>query len=279
VAVLDRFRLDSRTAIVTGGNRGIGRAISLALAEAGADVVIGNRDAESGQRAAEEIEAATDATVRAYEADVTDEAQVEALVDATVDEFGGLDVLVNNAGITVHAPAEEMTVEQFQRVVDVNLTGTFRCAKHAGRAMMADSDEGADHDDDGADSEVADRGGVGSIINLSSMSARVANYPQHQVAYNATKGAVDSFTRQLASEWADEGIRVNAVAPGYVRTDPVDEALREDPDLEALWKGEMLLDEMARPEDIAPLIVYLASEASWYVTGSSVLIDGGYTAR
>jgi len=279
VAVLDRFRLDGRTAIVTGGNRGIGRAISLALAEAGADVVIGNRDAESGQRAAEEIEAATDATVRAYEADVTDEAQVEALVDATVDEFGGLDVLVNNAGITVHAPAEEMTVEQFQRVVDVNLTGTFRCAKHAGRAMMADSDEGADHDDDGDDSEVADHGGVGSIINLSSMSARVANYPQHQVAYNATKGAVDSFTRQLASEWADEGIRINAVAPGYVRTDPVDEALREDPDLEALWKGEMLLDEMARPEDIAPLIVYLASEASWYVTGSSVLIDGGYTAR
>ena len=272
MTVLDRFRLDGRTAIVTGGNRGIGRAISQALAEAGADVAIGNRDAESGQQAAEEIEATTDATARAYEADVTDEAQVEALVEATVDEFGGLDVLVNNAGITVHAPAEEMTVEQFQRVVDVNLTGTFRCAKHAGQAMLADSDGRSD-------SEAAGRGGVGSIINLSSMSARVANYPQHQVAYNATKGAVDSFTRQLASEWADEGIRVNAVAPGYVRTDPVDDTLREDPDLEALWKGEMLLDEMARPEDIAPLILYLASEAAWYVTGSSVLIDGGYTAR
>jgi NAD(P)-dependent dehydrogenase (short-subunit alcohol dehydrogenase family) len=186
-------------------------------------------------------------------------------VEATVADLGGLDVLVNNAGITHHAPAEEMTVEQFQRVVDVNLTGTFRCAKHAGRVM-------ADNPDDG-------RGSAGSIVNLSSMSARVANYPQHQVAYNATKGAVDAFTRQLASEWADEGIRVNAVAPGYVRTDPVDEALREDPDLEALWKGEMLLEEMARPEDIAPLVVYLASEASWYVTVSSVLIDGGYTVR
>lgn len=269
MSVLDRFRLDGQTAIVTGGNRGISRAIAQALAEAGADVAIGNRDAESGRRAAEEIEAATDATVRAYEADVTDEAQVEALVEATVEAFGGVDVLVNNAGITVHAPAEEMTVEQFQRVVDVNLTGTFRCAKHAGRAML----DTADQNDESA------RGGVGSIVNLSSMSARVANYPQHQVAYNATKGAVDSFTRQLASEWADDGIRVNAVAPGYVRTDPVDEALREDPELEALWKSEMLLDEMARPEDIAPLVVYLASEASWYVTGSSVLIDGGYTVR
>jgi NAD(P)-dependent dehydrogenase (short-subunit alcohol dehydrogenase family) len=265
VTVLDRFRLDGQTAIVTGGNRGIGRAIAEALAEAGADVAIGNRDAESGERAAREIRAATEPDVRAYEADVTDEAAVEALVAATVDDFGGLDVLVNNAGITVHAPAEEMTVEQFQRVVDVNLTGTFRCAKHAGRAM-------ADSVDDG-------RGSAGSIINLSSMSARVANYPQHQVAYNATKGAVDAFTRQLASEWADDGIRVNAVAPGYVRTDPVDEALREDPELEALWTEEMLLEEMARPEDIAPLVVYLASEASWYVTGASLLIDGGYTVR
>lgn len=274
MSVLDRFELDGQTAIVTGGNRGIGRAIAQALAEAGADVAIGNRDAESGQRAAEEIETATDATVRAYQADVTDEAQVEALVAATVDEFGGLDVLVNNAGITVHAPAEEMTVEQFQRVVDVNLTGTFRCAKHAGRAML-ENDDGEGQ----ADADRAARGGVGSIINLSSMSARVANYPQHQVAYNATKGAIDSFTRQLASEWADDGIRVNAVAPGYVRTDPVDEALREDPDLEALWKDEMLLDEMARPADIAPLVVHLASEASWYMTGSSVLIDGGYTVR
>ena len=265
MTVLDRFRLDGQTAIVTGGNRGIGRAIAEALAEAGADVAIGNRDAESGERAAREIRAATEADVRAYEADVTDEAAVEALVAATVDDFAGLDVLVNNAGITVHAPAEEMTVEQFQRVVNVNLTGTFRCAKHAGRAMADSADDG--------------RGSAGSIINLSSMSARVANYPQHQVAYNATKGAVDAFTRQLASEWADDGIRVNAVAPGYVRTDPVDEALREDPELEALWTEEMLLEEMARPEDIAPLVVYLASEASWYVTGASLLIDGGYTVR
>ena len=279
MTVLDRFRLDGQTAIVTGGNRGIGRAIAQALAEAGADVAIGNRDAESGQRAAAAIADATDATVRAYEADVTNEAEVEALVEATVDDLGGLDVLVNNAGITVHAPAQQMTVEQFQRVVDVNLTGTFRCAKHAGRAMLED-DDGGQEDGEGQDgNRTAARGGVGSIINLSSMSARVANYPQHQVAYNATKGAIDSFTRQLASEWADDGIRVNAVAPGYVRTDPVDEALREDPDLEALWKEEMLLSEMARPEDIAPLVVYLASEASWYVTGSSLLIDGGYTAR
>jgi NAD(P)-dependent dehydrogenase (short-subunit alcohol dehydrogenase family) len=267
--VLDRFRLDGETAIVTGGNRGIGRAIAQALAEAGANVAIGNRDVESGEQAAREIRESTDADALAHRVDVTDEAEVEALVDATVEEWGGVDVLVNNAGITVHAPAEEMTEDQFREVVDVNLVGTFLCAKHAGRAMLD-----GDHDAD-----AVARGQVGSVINLSSMSARVANYPQHQVAYNATKGAVDSFTRQLASEWGDYGIRVNAVAPGYVRTDPVDEALKDDPQLESLWQGEMLLDEMARPEDIAPLVVYLASDASWYVTGSSVLIDGGYTAR
>ncbi|WP_225335487.1 SDR family NAD(P)-dependent oxidoreductase [Halomicrobium urmianum] len=265
MTVLDRFRLDGDVAVVTGGNRGIGRAIAQALAEAGADVAIGNRDAESGRRAADEIAADTGADVRAYEVDVTDEAQVEALVEATVADLGGLDVLVNNAGITIHAPAEEMTVEQFQRVLDVNVTGAFRCAKHAGRVMIENPGDG--------------RGGAGSVVTLSSMSARVANYPQHQVAYNASKGAVDAFTRQLASEWAEHDVRVNAVAPGYVRTDPVDEALAEDPELEALWTDEMLLSEMARPEDVAPLVVYLASEASWYVTGASLLIDGGYTVR
>lgn len=265
MTVLDRFRLDGKTAIVTGGNRGIGRAISRALAEAGADVAIANRDGESGRFVAREIEAETDGTVRSYEVDVTDESAVEALVEATVADSGGLNVLVNNAGVTVHAPAEEMTETQFEHVVDVNLTGVFRCAKHAGRAMM--------------ENETSGNARSGNIINLSSMSARVANYPQHQVAYNATKGAVDSFTKQLASEWAEYGIGVNAIAPGYVRTDPVDEALREDPEREQLWTDEMLLEEMARPEDIAPLVVYLASEASWYVTGTSLLIDGGYTVR
>lgn len=121
--------------------------------------------------------------------------------------------------------------------------------------------------------------GCGRILNVSSMSSRVANYPQHQVAYNASKGALDSFTTQLASEWAEHDVRVNAVAPGYVRTGPVAEAIEADPELGERWLDNMLVDELARPEDVAPLVVFLASEASWYVTGTSVLIDGGYTVR
>ncbi len=253
------FSLEGRSAIVTGGSRGIGRAVARAFAEAGADVTIANRDEADGREAAASIREATGATVRARPADVTDEAAVEALVADTVEAAGGVDVLVNNAGITHHAPAEEMSVEAFRRVLDTNLVGTFRCTRHAGRAMI---------DGDG-----------GAVVNLSSMSARVANYPQRQVAYNASKAAIEGFTRQLASEWAEHGIRVNALAPGYVRTEPVDEALSEDPELEALWTDETLLDRLARPEEVAPLAVVLASDAASYVTGATLLADGGYTVR
>jgi NAD(P)-dependent dehydrogenase (short-subunit alcohol dehydrogenase family) len=259
MGVLDRFRLDERTAIVTGGNRGIGRAIAEALAEAGADVVVANRDAASGEEAAAEIAESTGVETLAVETDVADEESVKRMVETVVEAFGTIDVLVNNAGIVVHEAAETMTTDEWDAVIDVNLRGTFFCSKYVGREMM-------------------DSGG-GSILSVSSMSALVANYPQRQVSYNASKGGIESFTRQLASEWAEHDIRVNTVAPGYIRTDNTDQADAVDPEIDEVWKSEMLMDEIAGPEDVAPAAVFLASDASRYMTGASIVVDGGYTVR
>lgn len=259
MTVLDRFRLDGQTAIVTGGNRGIGREIAQALAEAGANVVVANRNSESGEGAAAEIADSTGVETLAVETDVADEASVEAMVDTAVEKFETIDVLVNNAGIVVHESAESMTVEEWDSVIDINLRGTFLCSKAVGKSMM-------------------DSGG-GSIVNISSMSAFIANYPQEQVAYNASKGGVESFTRQLASEWADHDIRVNTIAPGYIRTDNTDQADAIDPDIDETWKSEMLMDEIGGPEEVGPAAVFLASDASRYMTGSSLVVDGGYTVE
>ncbi|WP_254546915.1 SDR family NAD(P)-dependent oxidoreductase [Halomarina pelagica] len=259
MSIEDAFRLDGETAIVTGGNRGIGNGIARALADAGADVVVANRDRDASEAAAAAIARETGAETIAIPVDVTDEAAVEAMVETAVETFGDVDVLVNNAGITINTPAEEMTLDEWHRVVDINLTGVFSCSKHVGRRMIAD--------------------GGGSIINVSSISAFVANHPQPQIGYNASKAGVEGLKNQLASEWATHGVRVNNINPGYVRTELVEEVLETDPEMAAEWRRQMLLDEMARPEDIGPLAVYLASEASWYVTGESISIDGGYTVR
>ena len=255
MTVLDRFRLDGRTAVVTGGNRGIGRAIATGLAEVGSDVVVANRDGESGREAAAAIADETGADTLAVETDVTDEAAVEAMVERTLDEFGDVDILVNNAGIVHHNAVADKSVAEFAETIDVNLTGAYRCAKYAGEVMKA--------------------GDGGAIINVSSMSAFVANYPQRQVDYQASKGGLEAFKTQLASEWAEHGIRVNNICPGYVVTDNI---VHGDDTL-GTWRSEILVDEFASPADIAPLAVYLASDAAWYVTGESVVIDGGYTVR
>ena len=259
MSVLDEFALDGDTAIVTGASRGIGRALAGALADAGANLCLVSRTADDGRAAAAEIEAETGVDAIAVPADVTEERDVEAMVDETLATFGSIDVLVNNAGIARTAPAHEMSLETWNEVIATNLTGVFLCTKHAGKAMI---------DGDG-----------GAVINMASMSAFVANYPQEEVVYHASKGGVVSFTRQLASEWARYGIRANAIAPGYIRTEMIDELLAENPDMEEAWLSEMLMDEMAPPEDLGGTVVYLASDASSYMTGETVVIDGGYTVR
>lgn len=259
MSVFDAFSLDGETAIVTGGNRGIGRAIATALAEAGADVVIGNRNEEMSERVAVEIAAEYDVETSSVYCDVTDEGAVESMVEATVERFGTVDVLVNNAGIVVHEAAETMTFEEWSRVIATNLSGAFLCSRAAGREMIEQNH--------------------GVILNVSSISAFIANHPQQQVAYNASKAGLEGFKNQLASEWAEFGIRVNNLAPGYVGTDNADQGAAVAEDAVDIWEGEMLFDEMATPEMLGPTAVYLTSQASAYMTGETVVVDGGYTVR
>jgi len=260
MSVLDAFRLDGQTAVVTGAGRGLGEQMATGLAEAGANVAIADVDADNGAETAAAIADATGAETTAVRTDVTDEAAVEAMVDHVTDELGPVDVLVNNAGIVENEPAESMTADEWQRVIDVNLTGVFQCAKHVGAQLL-------------------DRGAEGSIINIASMSGHIANFPQPQAGYNASKSGVAGLTRSLASEWAADGIRVNAIAPGYMRTDMVDSTLAEQPEMEETWLSDTPMGRLGRPRELKPVAVFLASAASSYMTGEVVFVDGGFTIR
>jgi NAD(P)-dependent dehydrogenase (short-subunit alcohol dehydrogenase family) len=253
MSVLDSFALAGRRVLVTGGNRGLGRAFALALAEAGADVAIAARDAERNAAVVAEIEAGGRRGL-AVQADITVRADVTAMVEEVTAAFGGIDVLVNNAGIAIHRPALEVADEEWQQVLDLNLTALWNCSTAVARGMI-------------------DNGG-GVIVNVGSMSAQIVNRPQWQASYNASKAAVHHLTRSLAAEWAVHNIRVNAIAPGYVKTEmaPVDQ-----PEFRQNWILDAPLQRYATPEEIAPSVVYLASSASAFMTGSILLIDGGYS--
>ncbi len=259
MSVMERLRLDGQTAIVTGASRGIGRAIADGMAEVGANVVVANRSEEPGRQAAAELADEHGVETRWIETDVADEASVRKMIDETVDTFGTVDVLVNNAGVVSLHPAEDMPTDDFERIIEVNLTGAFLCSKYAAREMK-------------------DSGG-GSIVNISSMSGKIANYPQGESHYCASKSGLDGYMTQVASEWAEYGIRVNNISPGYILTDLNREYVEANPEMAETWKANMVMDEFGTPEDIAPLAVYLASDAASYVTGEDIVIDGGYTVR
>lgn len=256
MSVLDKFKLDNKTAIVTGAARGLGKAMATGLAEAGANIVIPDIDLEAGEKAAKEI-AETGVDTLALKTDVTKENDVKKMITDTLDRFDKIDILINNAGICKHIPAEKMSKEDWQEVVDINLTGVFLCAKEVGKHML----------------EI----GGGSIINISSMSGYIVNHPQPQSSYNTSKAGVSQLTKSLAAEWAEHNIRVNGIAPGYMKTKLTAQFLEEQPEMKEYWVEPTPMKRMGIPEELQGTAVYLASDASSFMTGNIIIIDGGYT--
>ena len=247
--------LEGKVAIVTGAGRGIGRALALALAEAGADVGLAARSAEEIEAVADEVEALGRRAL-AVPTDVTQEADVDRLVEGVVDRLGGLHVLVNNSGVIHSSPLVETDLEHWERVVATNLRGTFLCTRAAGRRFLEQ--------------------GEGKVVNVASNFAFVG-VPRF-ASYCASKAAVLGLTRAVAIEWASRNVQVNAVAPGYVETD-MNAAARSDEKMRDRISAQIPARRMAKAEELGPLVVYLASAASDFMTGETIVFDGGQTAK
>ena len=256
MSIIDKFRLDGKSAFVTGGARGIGKSVATAFAEAGADVAIVDVDIATAEATAAEIAAATGRRMTAIACDVTDPEQVDRMVDEVVKTYGKLDVAFCNAGICINEAAENMTYAQWSKVININLTGVFLTAQAAGRQML--------------------KQGGGSIINTASMSAHIVNVPQPQCAYNASKAGVIQLTKSLAVEWAARNVRVNCISPGYIGTDLTLSSPSLVPLIEQ-WNQMSPIHRLGKPEELQAICVYLASDASPFTTGGDFVVDGAFT--
>lgn len=247
----DLFGLKGKVTLVTGASRGIGQAVARGLAKAGAVVVNFSR---SGGEETMEMIREDGGVFHDYRVDVTKEDEVDRALDEVLRDVGPVEILFNNAGICLHKSALESTIDEFRRIIDVNVTGEFIVARAVGKVMVK-------------------QGIQGSIINMASISGTIVNIPQQQASYNASKAAVIQMTKSLAIEWAPYNIRVNSISPGYINTpmaSDTPQALRD------AWDKLVPMRRMAEAEELMTAILYLASPASTYTTGSDIIVDGGY---
>lgn len=258
MSVMDRFRLDGKRLFITGGSRGLGREMALAAADAGADVVLTGRDEESLEATASEIRGIGRQAVP-LRADIGKPDDCERVCREALDQHGPIDILINNVGgRRVNIPTEDMPVETWLEMMDLNLTSTFLCSKMIGGEMVR-------------------RGQGGRVINVASISGMVANRGIGGRSYETSKAAVIQFTRATATDWAPHQVTVNAICPGGFMTEPNVRWAQENPDIIDSFKSQIPMGDFGQPEDLGPLAVYLASDAARYVTGASIVIDGGYT--
>jgi NAD(P)-dependent dehydrogenase (short-subunit alcohol dehydrogenase family) len=253
MSILDKFSMRGKVALVTGGNRGIGRAIAIGLAEAGASVAIAARDEQRNAQTVAELEK-LGARAVAVKTDLAERNDILSMVRAVEGALGPIDVLVNNAGIGFHGEALTISDEDWTRLFAVNLEAVWKTSQAVATEMA--------------------KRGSGSIINIGSISGLIVNRPQWHSPYGISKAAVHHLTKSLAAEWATKGIRVNAIAPGYVVTEIASDEYEE---YRHYWRDEVPMQRYASPDEIAPTALLLASDAGAFITGSVVVVDGGYT--
>lgn len=249
------FSLEGKVVLITGGAQGIGKAVAEHIAAVGADIVIVDRQAEKAQAAAEAIAGDYNCRAIAIGADVTKPDEVAAAIEQADAAMGKLDLLFNNAGIVIQKPVVDLTPDEWLKVINVNLNGVFFVAQAFGRYLMARNKQGA-------------------IVNTASMSGTIVNYPQLQASYNTSKAGVVQLTKSLAVEWAEKGIRVNCISPGYIFTE-LTSFVRQD--WQDLWKELTPIKRMGKPEELAGAVIYLLSDSASFVTGTDLIIDGGFT--
>ena len=251
----DKFKLNNKIALITGGAKGIGLSIAHALGEAGAKLVIIDRENSTG--GIEELSKAN-YDITFFEGDLLDRSVPQKTIDFSLEKHGRVDILVNNAGVAQHGDTDEFNDDMLDKIMDVNVDVVFRMCRSAIPPMK--------------------KQGEGVILNIGSMSGIASNIPQPQVAYNASKAAVHMMTKSLASDYANQNIRVNAIAPGYVKTD-ITNLPKKYEHWYSTWSKQTPMTRMAEPHEIASAALFLCSPASSYVTGEVLVVDGGYTTR